>query len=256
MSVQHSLDELHALRKRLAILPLFRTLFPRAFRETLKKTRTAGIQAQLEHLIERFVQGINQKYFPADDCDLEFIIDQFPHISLPLINFDVESEFEDVPVPERITAALVGSYSYAPSRHDIQHLIPDVQLPICWLTDGHWCDGDMHVLTKLCEQHPAPITHFPMLFRTLNHDTGSIFLDATYDTGDWGHDYLWNYDTVIELKTQWTLTKRILSTNRRTLHALERTPSHWNTIFRCWAAMCHHARSHEASSCTTQNTIP
>ena len=163
-SVQQCLTDLSSVQNQLKIIPLFRSLFPSLFRKAIHPKRAGSAREALHSLFSPFLKAVNKQYFPVDDFDLDYIIEYFPHIPLPLYNYDVESEFEGAPFPDRLTAAMVGSYSYAPNLSEIRAAYPSIQYPPCWADDKHWCNGDIHLFTELCSQHPAPIRHYP-LFR-------------------------------------------------------------------------------------------
>lgn len=234
------------MQNQLKIIPLFRSLFPSLFRKAIHPKRAGSAREALHSLFSPFLKAVNKQYFPVDDFDLDYIIEYFPHIPLPLYNYDVESEFEGAPFPDRLTAAMVGSYSYAPNLSEIRAAYPSIQYPPCWADDKHWCNGDIHLFTELCSQHPAPIRHYPLLFSTLAHNTDSIFLDASYDTGDWDHEFVWSIEDVQTLKFHWTRAKTILKTNANTIKALSDCPLLWNTIFRCWTEMCRQTPQRES----------
>jgi hypothetical protein len=236
--VAQCLEELSDFHHRLGILPLFKELFPTLFAKTIRRTGDVGMLQRLETFFPPFLEAINRQYFPVEDLDAEYAMDRFPIIPLPLLNYDVESEFEHEPVADRVAAYLVGCYNYAPSRAEVQDLLPNVALPACWSTEDHWCRTNASLFRKLCTHHPAPVRTFPLLLSTMAHDTGLVFFDASYDTGEWDHGYLWDKPTVLALQTQWKRARLIMKTNATTVRALDRCPSHWNTIFKCWAEMC------------------
>lgn len=237
-SVQQCLTDLSSLRNQLKIIPLFRTLFPGLFRRSFHPKHARSAREAFHSLFLPFLNAINKQYFPVDDLDLNYIIEYFPSISLPLYNYDVESEFEDAPFADRITAAMLGSYSYAPTLSQIRAEAPGIQYPPCWADDKHWCNVDIRLLSELCSQHPAPIRHYPLLFSTLAHDTGCIFLDPSYDSGDWNHEFVWSIEDVHTLKSHWTRAKTIMKTNVSTIAAIGDNSLLWNSIFHCWADMC------------------
>ena len=193
----------------------------------------------IDHLFPSFIDAIIRFYFPVMDWDVDYIRERFPYIPLTLVNYDIESDFEHEPLPYRVTAHLVGHYSYAPSRDELRQLLPAAQFPTCWNKQGHWCHINFPTLDALCSKHRSPVRHFPKLFLTLAHDTGSPFLDPSYDSGEWDDDgYRWDKNTIIDLKRQWDRTKAILKRNEQTARAMENNPSYWNTIFRYWGDSC------------------
>lgn len=245
-SVQQCLADLSSVQNQLKIIPLFRSLFPSLFRKAIHPKRARSAREALHSLFSPFLKAINKQYFPVDDFDLDYIIEYFPTICLPLCNYDVESEFEGAPFADRLTAAMVGTYSYAPTLMELRTETPSIQYPPCWEDDNHRCNGDIHLFAELCAQHPAPVRHYPLLFSTIAHDTGTIFLDASYDTGDWDHEFIWSNEDVHTLKSHWTRAKVIMKTNANTIKKLDDCPLLWNTIFRCWAEMCRQTPQRES----------
>ena len=236
--IEACLQELSQLHRQLALVPLFRDLFPGHFHKALKKIAGVTLSTFLQSLFPTFLQQINRHYFPVDDFDLDWVIDQYPLIPVPLMNHDVESEFEHEPVPIQIVAHLVGAYSYAPSRQDIARLLPGIRLPACWTDPNHWCHVNQSLLDSVCRRHPSPLRNFPLLYATLAHGTGIIYFDVTYESGDWGHDYTWSKETILDLRAQWQRAQPILKQNLSTIRQFERHPEHWNILFTCWEQMC------------------
>lgn len=239
LTVASALDELRALDRSLGVTTVYQQRFPREYRRHLAKTKFAQPMEISEHLLESFTELVNRKYFPVNNWDLEWVHEQFPTIPIPLENFDVESEFEHVELPIQIAAAISGHYSYAPTWARIQESLgPTITVPRCFLDPKHRCEFDFDLFVRLCQQHPAPIRTFPDVIRILAHDTGSIFLDISYDYDMPDPGYTWTREDILTLQRQWRLATRLLRTMQRTVTQLKARPQAWSVIFACWDMIC------------------
>ena len=241
--VDHCLEDLAHLQRRLSLLTLFQELFPSQFHKACRRLSHTTLDECLTRTLPPFMTAISKQYFPADDFDYDYAMDCWPEIPIPAHNYDVESDFEDAPRAIRVAAFLVGCYSSSPSLEDLRTELPGIHLPECWNDPKHWCKRDTNLYSKLSANEPRHIRNFWLLFETLAHDTGSIFLDISYDSGGCEHDYQWDKATVESLHQQWIRTKTITRTNAATIRAFDRAPASWNTLFRCWADMCRFSRS-------------
>ena len=244
LTVASALDNLKTLDRSLGITTVYQECFPREYRRHLAKLKTIQPMDICEHLIESFTDLVGRKYFPVNNWDLQWLVEQFPSIPISLENFDVESEFENVEVPIQIAAAITGHYSYAPNWATIQDLLgPSIVIPTCFVTPDHRCHFDFALFTQRCRQHPAPIATFPQMVQILGHDTGSMFLDVSYDWDYQQYDYTWTRKDILELQRQWRLATRLLRTMQRTVAQLQTRPQAWSVIFACWEATCQHTRT-------------
>lgn len=246
LTVASALDELKALDRSLGVTTVYQQCFPRHYTCHLAKVKIAQPWNLGETLLESFTELVSRKYFPVNNWDLEWVVESFPTIPIPLENFDVESDFEDVALPIQIAATMSGVYSYAPSWETIQESLgPTITLPRCFLKPEHRCELEFDLFARLCQQHPAPISAFPQVVQILAHNTGTAFLDLSYDYEMPDHGYTWTQEDILALQRQWRTARRLLRDMHRTVDQLKARPQAWSVIFACWDRIC---RSHRRTS--------
>lgn len=239
LTVASAIDSLTTLHRSLGVTTVYQQCFPRQYTRHLATVTIAQPWEICEQLLHSFTDLVSRKYFPVNNWDLEWVHEQFPTIPIPLENFDVESEFEHVELPIQIAAAISGHYSYAPTWATIQESLGStITVPRCFLDPKHRCEFDFDLFARLCQQHPAPIRTFPDVIRILAHDTGSIFLDISYDYDMPDPGYTWTRKNILELHRQWRLAQRLLGTMHRTVTQLQARPQSWSVIFACWDTIC------------------
>lgn len=238
-TVYSGLDHLTQLNQHLQIATIFNRLFPRLYRQTITQLPAVQPDELIDRLLQPFVERISRQYFPLQDWDLEWVRENIPYIPISLENFDMESEFEGIPLPEQIAATMAGMYSHAPSWEDIQgRLGPTITLPLCFLDEKHHCRITSDRFAAVCRQFPEPVRSFSILLDIARHDTGSIFLDISYDYEMNSHGFTWTRKDIHQLSKQWKTAQRLARIAHRTVNGLLRQPEQWNTIFHCWQTLC------------------
>lgn len=239
LTVGSALDELKVLDHSLRVTTVYQQCFPRHYARHLAKVKTARPWKIGEELLESFTEFVSRKYFPVNNWDLEWMIESFPTIPIPLENFDVESEFEDIDLPIQIAATMSGVYSYAPVWETIQESLgPTITVPRCVLDREHQCQFEFDFFARLCQQHPAPVSTFPQVIQILGHNTGSPFIDLSYDYEMPDHGYTWTYEDILALQRHWRATQRLLRNMNRTVQQLKTRPQTWSIVFACWEKTC------------------
>jgi len=240
ISVSYCLNYLREQEQAFCIMNVFHDLFPLEYRKAINTGAHPTIEKLAEHVQDKFVNLIETRYFPIESWDLEWLRDRFPYIPVQLINYDCESEFEDASLPIRIAAAWVGHYSYAPTWQEIQtELGGQISLPPCFVMPQHHCTVTAQAFKKHCAQHAYPVSGFPEVLDILNHATGSIFLDISYDYESQPDcSYQWNKRALNELTRQWHHAQVLLQSMHATCNSLVEDPSAWQTIFTCWSDLC------------------
>ncbi|MBU6482535.1 MAG: hypothetical protein KGS09_18580 [Nitrospirae bacterium] len=239
LTVASALDELKALDRSLGVTTVYQQCFPRHYTRHLGQLKIAQPWNMGEKIFESFTELVSRKYFPVNNWDLEWVIESFPTIPIPLENFDVESEFEDVALPIQIAATMSGVYSYAPPWEAIQESLgPTITIPRCVLDREHQCTFEFDLFARLCQQHPLPVSTFPQVVQILAHNTGTAFLDFSYDYEMPDHGYTWTHGDILALQRQWRTARRLLRAMHRTVEQLKARPQAWSAIFACWDRIC------------------
>lgn len=239
LTVATALEALTTLDRSLGVTTIYQQCFPREYQRQLARVKVAQPCEICEQLLQSFTELVSEKYFPVNNWDLEWVLDQFPSIPVSLENFDAESEFEHVELPVQIAATISGHYSYAPTWATIQESLgPTITVPRCFLDPQHRCEFEFDLFARRCQQHPAPIAAFPQVVQILAHSTESIFLDISYDWECPDHGYTWTRKNILELHRQWRLAQRLLGTMNRTVTQLQARPQAWSVIFACWDTIC------------------
>jgi hypothetical protein len=232
--------DLEKYRERSNIVSLYKQLFPNQVHRSLRKALAAPPAEIHARLFEDLMKRVSKRFFPMDMYDIDQVLDIYPAIPIDLINYDEESEMEEEPLVSQIAAAITGHYHYAPSWEHIQtELGSTIPLPPCFTVADHECRVALDLLKERCEREPMPISGFPTILQIFNHDTGTIFLDASsayvsaYDLG-----YFWQVDHINELAAQWQTTQRYLQIWKKTEDGLTKQPALWRTIFQHWQTVC------------------
>lgn len=232
--------ELEKYRDRSNILTLYQQLFPKLAQRSLRKALAAPPTQVHERLFEDLMSQVSKKFFPMEMCDIEQVLEIYPVIPIDLVNYDEESDMEGRPLASQIAATITGHYHYAPSWDQIQsELGSAILVPPCFTVTDHECRVNLGIFKERCEGNPPPISGFPTILQIFNHDTGTVFLDASsayesaYDLG-----YFWQLDHIQDLTAQWQTAQRYLHIWRKTEDGLTKQPALWRTIFQHWQAVC------------------
>lgn len=222
------------------LFTLYTTLAPRRarqYRRHLTRQQSFNISSSWTTFLEHFISYINHHHFPVNDIDLDYITEIFPYIPIPILNYDLEDDLSEAPLPIQIAAIIEGHYASTPKWTTVQaQLGPTLLLPRCLTTPHGEQYFQFQIFKDLCQQHPSPIRDYPLIFTILDHSTGNLFVDLSHDDYYYNQSPReWTLDDIETLTIQWKVAERLFAQQHKTVKQLETHPQHWKTIFTCLA---------------------
>ena len=101
------------------------------------------------------------------------------------------------------------------------------------------------VFRRLCEEHEGPLSHLHLAIAMLDHDTGTAWLDATYETPV--EDARWDRETVDALVEQFVESEEIWDRAMQFVRWLEADVlSHFTEVVDLWNQSIRESRAQEA----------
>ncbi|MDM9383533.1 hypothetical protein QUB80_22865 [Chlorogloeopsis sp. ULAP01] len=216
---------LENLSQKANLLSLYQKLFPEQWNESItpldRKAHPDCIYSDRE--IE-FIQLVDSNLFPVEFVDEIEACDKYEYIPIvPQIIEWWENDFEGLETSEKFLLSVMGNGYQLEYWEEKFGFEPDYIARVE--------DIDFQKLVKICNKFKSPLQYLATSLSILDYSTGNIWLDTTYETGDW---WDWTEENIVFLAQKWQEATIMLDQFQELSDWIKTSVANRNKIIRIW----------------------
>lgn len=216
---------LENLSQKARLLGLYQKLFPEQWSESTTplntKTHPNCIYSDKEI---KFIELVNSNLFPVEFIDEIEVYKEYENIViLPQKNEWWNDNFEDLEMSEKFLLSLMGN------GYSLKYWQEEFGFEPDYLTSDE--DINFQKLVKICKKFKSPIKYLLTSLMILDHSTGNIWLDTTYETGYW---WEWSEENIILLADKWQEATMMLEQFQELADWIEASVTHRKKVVNIW----------------------
>ncbi|MBW4502690.1 MAG: hypothetical protein KME57_24770 [Scytonema hyalinum WJT4-NPBG1] len=216
---------LENLSQKANLLSLYQKLFPEQWSEstTPLNTKTHPNCIYSDREIE-FIQLVNSNLFPVEFIDEIEAYEEYENIVILPQKLEWWNEtFEDLEMSEKFLLSLMGN------GYSLKYWEEEFGFEPDYLTSDE--DINFQKLVKICKKFKSPIKYLVTSLMILDHSTGNIWLDTTYETGYW---WEWSEENIILLADKWQEATMMLEQFQELADWIEASVTHRKKVVTIW----------------------
>jgi hypothetical protein len=216
---------LENLSQKANLLSLYQKLFPEQWSESTtplnRKRHPNCIYSDRE--IE-LIQLVNFNLFPVEFIDEIEAYEEYENIVILPQKLEWWNEtFEDLEMSEKFLLSLMGN------GYSLKYWQEEFGFEPDYLTSDE--DINFQKLVKICKKFKSPIKYLVTSLMILDHSTGNIWLDTTYETGYW---WEWSEENIILLADKWQEATMMLEQFQELADWIEASVTHRKKVVTIW----------------------